>query len=420
MPRSMLVLLLFLMFTFVLVRTFVSFIIDYFILPLIYYQVLGKPRAIVHIGPPKTASTYIQEFLSHHARDLQKYNLIWPSTHHYGSPKGISLFGMDLANDSIDNTTTEITDMRVFFEENRAQNRSIIISSENFSKDSPIGVAMLKSMLRGFDVTIIYFYREFVSHLLSVYYQLYRGDKISKFEPLSTFVVKNFDVLAIQLDLWRTLRAYEDAFGNEAMVVVDYYGCEAAGVDVAYVVACEVAGALCDRNDLFIKSADSPTTNARESLIGREIFGYYERFIRIYGSSRSVITSPKHKVDHNASLDSCHFCPTQTMNQRLKAFEKDVLKQRHRHILPEIPLIRTHLSMLVPFAEEMDRKLREEYGDEILYGNTTANLKAMHEEAYTEFVDGDALMNSVEWREWMTRTYYEDLKHGRLCGCNAE
>ena len=111
--------------------------------------------------------------MSQHARDLQKYNLIWPSTHQYGSPKGISLFGVDLANDSIDNTTTEITDMKVFFEENRAQNHSIIISSENFSKDSPIGVAMLKSMLRGFDVTIIYFYREFISHLLSVYYQLY-------------------------------------------------------------------------------------------------------------------------------------------------------------------------------------------------------------------------------------------------------
>mmetsp|Transcript_103712 Transcript_103712/g.203386 ORF Transcript_103712/g.203386 Transcript_103712/m.203386 type:complete len:132 (+) Transcript_103712:49-444(+) len=131
MLRSMLVLLLFLMFTFVLG--------------------LGKPRAIVHIGPPKTASSYIQEFLSQHARDLQKYNLIWPSTHQYGSPKGIHQFGRDLAEDRIDNTTTEITDMKVFFEENRAQNRSIIISSESFSKDSPIGVAMLKSMLCGFE-----------------------------------------------------------------------------------------------------------------------------------------------------------------------------------------------------------------------------------------------------------------------------
>ena len=74
----------------------------------------------------------------------------------------------------------------------------------------------------------------------------------------------------------------------------------------------------------------------------------------------------------------------------------------------------------MPYAEEMDRKLREVYGGRILHGNASANALAINNEVFAEFVDGDALMNSTEWREWMITTYQKDLNHGRLCGCNPK
>ena len=339
------------------------------------------------------------------AAQLQDKNIFWPHDKN-GEPmqaKGIAAFAISLHQDVVHDQYGAIETMDEFFSTNRALNRSIVISSEELDSASQGGVVKLHSMLQGYDVTIVYVYRELLSHLISLHFELNRLEHDIRYsQPFSTYLMKNLDNLPKIVDPEKVLLLYEKTFGKKAISVIDLIGCGASGHDISYVLVCEIAGVLCDREDIFQKKSDIHS-NAGYTLINSEIFSCYYHFIQMYSAGKGYSRK-------------CGFC--QHTRDAWRSFESYLLEQQRQGKLPKIPIIHTHLSMLVPYAEEVDKKIREMYGDRILHGNSTANKQAMRDKVYTEFVDGVALMDSTEWMEWMITAYREDLKQGRLCGCS--
>lgn len=324
-------------------------------------------------------------------------------------PKGIAAFAVALQEENDRDQHGIVEEMKVFFSNNLALNRSVILSAEGFDSDSPFAIKKLHFMLTGFEVTIVYVYRELLSHLISLHFELNRLEHDIRFsEPFSTYLAKNLDTLPRIVDPVQVLEQFESEFGKNAIIVIDLAGCGASGHDVSYVVVCEIAGALCNRDELFVKNS-GVQPNSGYTLVNTEIFTFYQYFVEMYGTVRGLSNSSE-------GGRRCGFC--QQRREAWKAFEVYLQEQQHAGKLPLIPIIRTHLTMLVPFAEEVDRKLRANYGNRILHGNATANIQTMRGKVLTEFVDSGALTASMDWRQWMIATYQEDLRRGRLCSCS--
>ena len=104
------------------------------------------PRAIVHIGPHKTASSDIQGFLSTHTEDLAAENLNWPPV--------IDRFSK---NKHYDRRKSK-AEMVAFFQESLQLNRNILLSAEGLDKLDVPEARVLQEILTGFNVTIVFRY----------------------------------------------------------------------------------------------------------------------------------------------------------------------------------------------------------------------------------------------------------------------
>jgi hypothetical protein len=236
------------------------------------FQVAKRPFAVVHIGPHKAASTYIESVLADKAHDLQKQGVYWPSF--ATNAKSVSAFAASLEHG--DGTKTDaLKSMTTFFEDSLRLQRNIIIASETFGTQSAKAVRYLHSLLTGFEVRIVYVYRETLAHMISLYFQLNRYDNKEKtyVKSFSEFMLSEMDEgLSVILQPRVTVRKYARVFGNES---IDMAGCESAGIDLAYVVYCGIAGVLCG---VKVDAADY-SSNSGFSLIATEVFSHYRALV---------------------------------------------------------------------------------------------------------------------------------------------
>ena len=129
------------------------------------------PQVLLHIGPHKAASSHIQESLFKIASLLGDHNYFWPP--HSVNSKSVQNYARALRNDRVnaENHETELTVMRKFIDECRQLNRSIILSTEEFDDLRPEHISVLRNDLRGFNVTVVFVYRELLSQLVSLHFE---------------------------------------------------------------------------------------------------------------------------------------------------------------------------------------------------------------------------------------------------------
>lgn len=256
------------------------------------------------------------------------------------------------------------------------------------------GLRQLKEMLRGFEVTIVYVYRELLSHMVSVYFELNRFEHdIRATEPFSTYLLKNLDYINPVLEPMPLLRDYSAVFGHDNIAVIDLYGCP---TDVTYVLICELAGAMCHRPDLFVYNKHI-NANAKYSLVHSEVFSAFNAYVE---SQRG---------------GQCKFC--RPLRDAFKVFDATLRARLAQRGAPTLPLIRSGLGMLVPNAEKIDATLRTQYGDRILHGNPAASLKAMKRRVHVESLDLATFLSSKEWAAWMRHSFAMAMSQGQICGC---
>jgi hypothetical protein len=284
--------------------------------------------------------------------------------------------------------------MTAFFEESLRLERSIIISSEVLEQLETEGVKVLFSLLSGFEVKLVYIYREFLSHIVSMHFEKNRYEhNIAYSQPFSEFLIARMDSGGGDIvQPLKTLVRYGEVFGNDSLHIIDLAGCEAVHKDIAYVVYCEIAGVMCeDQTELFGKG------NVGFSLVVAQVFSYY----RAYTETQRDF--------------QCRFCETPRHE-----YDYFLLKYEAFLLAPDsaLPVVTSKLGMLVPYAQQIDTDLRDAYGTHILYGNQSANFAAMRSGVHTTQLDGTRFALSPQWTRWV-RTVYDAAKaENRLCGCD--
>lgn len=177
------------------------------------------------------------------------------------------------------------------------------------------------------------------------------------------------------------------------MHIIDLHGTNAAKKEVAHVMLCQVVGVLCHRSNLT--DVSKVFSNPSHSLIPAQVFSHLKAYV----------------VKQNEG--QCRFCNSlfEEYKFTLKRYENEV------KVYAPPPSIATKLSLLVPFAQQVDARLREMYHGHILEGNREVNLKRMAQVSVQE-LDEDVFLEDVHWDKWIRSEYQHALDTGRLCNCS--
>jgi hypothetical protein len=129
---------------------------------------------------------------------------------------------------------------------------TIVLSSEDFSGYHPGLVKKLSSFLtkvahgRQFQVKVIIFYREWLSHLYSLYDQRAKIEgKVVNTNEFSEYLL--FGGVTATSYLEKHMETWGNQFGRGNLILVDYYGAEGAQRDIAHAFICDIMGFFCDR-----------------------------------------------------------------------------------------------------------------------------------------------------------------------------
>ena len=264
------------------------------------------------------------------------------------------------------------------------QNRSIFISSENFDLLEVTHVQDLRNMLAGFDVKVLFVYRDWLSQLVSWHFELEKSEVTDYSISFADFLLKLMDDLPPVLRPLDVLSTYSTVFGKENITMVDYDGVAAANKDIVPVILCEVAGVLCNQTHLFGKEIK---INARRSLVPEQVYGHFEVFL--------------------------------AENIHCRGFNQHRLRDRFRNEYnlhaTHPPVIKSTLNLLRPYAKEVDTAVRNQYGARMLYSNTSATAIAREHNVYVEELDEKPFFSDPSWRAWFQQVKETAEKYGELC-----
>jgi hypothetical protein len=192
------------------------------------------PRYILHIGPHKTGTSYLQTRLLDSAAGLGRAGFylatLWNNSQFNPSHTGL-----------VERLNSErVSELKPVFEEWRnSACKAVIISCEELAGMSrePVKVQMLRELTFGCPVTIVYYVRRWPRRLSSEWQEyIKQGSTLSLPEvlvhnlrnpPLSHII--NIDVC---------LAAYAQIFGRSAIRLVSYDGVLAEGSDIFAHFAC--------------------------------------------------------------------------------------------------------------------------------------------------------------------------------------
>jgi hypothetical protein len=129
---------------------------------------------------------------------------------------------------------------------------TIVLSSEDYSCYHPALVKKFSSFLtkvahgRQFQVKVIITYREWLSHLYSLYDQRAKIEgKVVNTNEFSEYLLFGGVTATSYMD--KHVETWGNQFGRGNMILADYYGAEGAQRDIAHVFICDIMGFFCDR-----------------------------------------------------------------------------------------------------------------------------------------------------------------------------
>jgi len=212
-----------------------------------------RPRAILHIGPHKVASTYIQTKLCEERDLLESMGFTVPITKrckcrakHFAGVAAQLRGDMNKA-EQFGCSLDPVADLKYAL---KLTNDSVILSSEGFDLLDDVAVAQLADILSDYDTTVVILYRRKLEHIMSYYTQLNKRLiprsfkeflwKFSSIDPSAgpDTSVKEFGGLCYK----RLIELYSRHFGKENLTIINYNGIQSAGADPWDVLVKEVIG----------------------------------------------------------------------------------------------------------------------------------------------------------------------------------
>ncbi|HTZ70747.1 MAG TPA: hypothetical protein VMB71_08880, partial [Acetobacteraceae bacterium] len=173
-------------------------------------------KAIVHIGPHKTGTTYLQGCFAKRRNELLSRGILAPvEWEHAADNSSHSRLAMALR------TEDNFSEMERIVQSAFARANTLLISSEGLSNIGPEGARRLSLLLGGCSVTIIYYVRRWTDILPSGWQELVRQGHGQTFPEFLVNHLRNPEAsrtfnFAAQLD------GFIDAFGADAVRLVRY------------------------------------------------------------------------------------------------------------------------------------------------------------------------------------------------------
>jgi hypothetical protein len=348
------------------------------------WSVLSKPLKIyLHIGTHKTGSTHIQTYLEKNWENLEKENICIPSSTH--SAKHFAhLAGLfDRRNEVSE--TAEFTEIQSCLQ----KNMNVVISTENFSTLKAEKVVMLKNWLEKatqgheVEVKVILYYREWLNYLYSRYFEKQKiySTGVTTF---SEFFAMN-NVTADEYSYEAKTLNFVKAFGEENMIIVDYYGVEAAQKDIAYVFVCEVMGVYCNQA-AELNTGKAGQENPHLDLV----YLHYLYLFDIYLNT--------------------HFMRRCVLDTRFLYWEVASLAKRKI----EFPTKVSQFDFYQDFAIEKDKSFQEKYKQRFLYGNHAINVQKIND-FHVDEMDVVSFYRDPKWELFMREETMKYIKQGIIC-----
>jgi hypothetical protein len=349
------------------------------------WSVLSTPLKIyVHIGTHKTGSTHIQAYLEKNWQNLEKENICIPSSTH--SAKNFApLANLFKDHDQIPVNATEFTEIQNCLQ----KNMNVVISTETFSTLKAEKVAMLKNWLdkaaQGYEVEvkIVLYYREWLNFMYSLYFEKQKlySTGVTTF---SEFFAMN-NVTANQFSHEVKAQNFVKAFGVENMIIVDYYGVDAAQKDIANVFVCEILGVYCHKA-AELNNGKASQENSHFDMV----YLHYLYLLDIYLSS--------------------HFMRRCVIHSRFLYGEAAGLAKRKI----EFPIKVSQFEFYRDFAIEKDKHFQEKYKQRFLYGNHEANVRQIND-FHVDEMDVIAFYRDPIWELFMKEETVKYIQQGIIC-----
>eukprot|EP01031_Cornospumella_fuschlensis_P037433 gene37433-45455_t len=345
----------------------------------------GEPRAkdaeaILHVGPHKTGSTYLQ---------IQLHGLSTP----------LAALGYCVNNNESSKEPDKLARM-LFSEQNEygfyynyshvheciLRHKKPILSSETFSIfNKPDQFTRLKAVFRNVSTHVIIVYREPLQIYHSIFTQISKPAKAPKLR-FTDYVFDYYDMYGAAFQ-YQVIDNYVASYGRDHVTIIDYDGVQSAQKDLLLVVLCEVIGIMCD-----VQSNGSNIVNKRPDMLPHHLYLLVRNFVFSLG---------------------CQFA----VNLRPATISKIIA--RYSSIVPKVPKKNTNLGMLRQMAANIDASVRRRYGDIMLYSNATAATAARQSLEVWE-IDEAAFMSSTVWSAWMRREGAKWVKERVVVNCSAD
>ena len=279
------------------------------------------------------------------------------------------------------------TRLKKFIASVRKNNGNVLISAEGLSILEPSGLKSLSNLFHDFQVTVIMVYRAFGCRLLSVFNQVQKTTSNPEHAFTASLLFRYMDTPWME-DFYMLAQRYSAVFGRENMVIIDYYGVDAAGMNIAQVFLC---------NALNVTKFCSSQGGNSNKLIRKD---------KIMNPSRDM---RKGQLDALFEIyAAAHDCSYRDKENGYFIRDKVTWKHTPRPAATNFTFLKSH-SMYV------DQRVREKYATNIIYGNSTANEEALSEELrYQEIVPVAALRYSDKFLSEMKATLVM-LKSKKLC-----
>lgn len=195
-------------------------------------------RVVLHIGPHKTGTTYLQQRFVALRDALRDAGFDYPERwqdHLHGHHS--------LARDLADPAREVAGPLAALLDAAARAERGLLLSSENFEDLPPAGLARLAAALAGHRTEIVYFARRWSGLLPSAWQEAVKqGSALPYADFLMTHLTRPEE--SDLLDYGRVLRRYAEAFGTGAIRLVSYDQSLVGGRDLLDVMLREILGVV--------------------------------------------------------------------------------------------------------------------------------------------------------------------------------
>ena len=259
-----------------------------------------EQTVVLHIGEPKAGTTYIQHLLYANAKALNKSGVLYPAVdeksneaHHFVAATVCKCNPFDPTKEQpeVDNGDgTSKRSSKAYMAELLRQLDSasgdMIISSEAFLNLPETGIQKLHELLssRGRRVKVVLFYREKKSWLVSMFKQ--KAQSLQKARWDDDLFGRQLELHSGLITLFRQqVDRYIEVFGRENVVMLDYAGIVANGLDPA--AALFEAGELPEVKLDKPPDYDNPSIDDHELAV-RQLWHVFEEAAQELGGCRRL------------------------------------------------------------------------------------------------------------------------------------